>query len=228
MIWHDLLFAHWPVEGDALRARLPAGMALDTFAGQAWIGIVPFRMTGIRARRLPAIPGLSAMPELNLRTYVVVEDKPGVWFFSLDTTKRIAVRAARLFYHLPYRNARISCRSTAGDWIDYRARRHDPRHPPAEFAARYRPCIAERDFANDPLSNWLTARYCLYAADSCGGLWRGEIDHPPWPLEAAEAVIETNTVAAGLGIDLPDVAPLLHFSRRLDTVIWSLDRVAER
>lgn len=139
MVWEDLLFAHWPCEPAALEAHLPPGLTLDTCDGRAWLGVVPFRISGIRARCLPTIPGLTGFPELNLRTYVVADDKPGVWFFSLDATSRAAVRCARRFYHLPYRDARITCSATRDGWIDYRCRRYDRQHPAAEFSARYRP-----------------------------------------------------------------------------------------
>src|SRR4029079_1151950 len=88
MVWEDLLFAHWPCDPAALEPHLPPGLALDTFDGRAWLGVVPFRISGIRARGLPAIPGLRGFLELNLRTYVVAGGKPGVWFFSLDAASR--------------------------------------------------------------------------------------------------------------------------------------------
>lgn len=225
MIWRDLLFAHWPIRPEVLCDRLPEGLELDTLDGWAWLGIVPFRMSGIRPRCMPPIPGLSAFPELNVRTYVVAESKPGVWFFTLDATSRVAVRAARRFFHLPYCDATIQCNLGADGWIDYRSRRIDRLYKPAEFSARYRPIGPTTETVDDPLANWLTARYCLYAADLRGGLWRGEIGHAPWQLQFAEAVFDTNTMAAALDITLPATEPLLHFSRRLDVVAWTLDRV---
>src|SRR5262245_10075958 len=107
MRWHDLLFAHWPVDPAVLRPLIPASLQIDTYDGQAWIGVVPFRMTGVRPRFVPPLPGLSAFAEINVRTYVTIEQKPGVWFFSLDAANRLAVWAARLSYHLPYCFARI-------------------------------------------------------------------------------------------------------------------------
>src|SRR5688572_2505606 len=104
--WHDLLFAHWPVPTDVLRTIVPAPLALDTFEGQAWIGVVPFRMTGIRPRYLPALPWLSATPEINVRTYVTVNGVPGVYFFSLDAASYPAVVVARSMFRLNYRHAR--------------------------------------------------------------------------------------------------------------------------
>src|SRR5690606_20213232 len=86
--WQDLLFAHWPLPPAVLSALLPPALELDVYSGQGWLGVVPFRMSGVRLRLLPAVPWLSAFPELNVRTYVRLRDrgveKRGVYFFSLD------------------------------------------------------------------------------------------------------------------------------------------------
>src|SRR5262245_4554326 len=108
MSWHDLLFAHWPVPVAAMRALVPAPLEVDTFDGAAWIGVVPFRMTRVGPLWLPPIPGVSSFAELNVRTYVTRDDKPGVWFFSLDAANPLAVRTARRFFHLPYFHAAMS------------------------------------------------------------------------------------------------------------------------
>src|SRR4051812_5845616 len=83
-VWEELLFAHWPVSPEIIRPFIPGGINLDTYNDQAWLGIVPFRMSGVRPRLLPAVPWLSAFPELNVRTYVTVDNKPGVLFLSLE------------------------------------------------------------------------------------------------------------------------------------------------
>jgi uncharacterized protein YqjF (DUF2071 family) len=164
-VWHDLLFAHWPLAPEILRPLVPPALALDTFNGQAWLGVVPFRMTGIRLRATPAIPWFSAFPELNVRTYVTHGGKPGVWFFSLDATNSAAVAAARLWFHLPYFRAEMNLAPKQG-WIFYHSRRTHRGSPGAELKARYRP--TGRASAAEPgtLDHWLTERYCLYSADS--------------------------------------------------------------
>ncbi len=219
--WHDLLFAHWPLPPASLAAHIPAGLHLDTFAGQAYLGIVPFRMSGVRRRGLPAVPGFAAFPELNVRTYVSDGSKPGVWFFSLDAGNLAAVTGARAFFHLPYFYARML---QAGP--DYISQRTHPGAPAAELLARYwpigEPCRAQPD----TLEHWLTERYCLYACDRHGRLYRGNIHHLPWPLQPAVADIVRNTMARPLGLELPATAPLLHFARRLDVLVWPLEQVA--
>ncbi len=219
MSWHDLLFMHWPVPADALRPLIPSALNLDTFDGNAWLGVVPFRMSGVRPRFLPAVPGLSGFPELNLRTYVSASGRPGIWFFSLDAHNPVAVRLARATFHLPYFDARMSYRKE-GEEVAYRSTRTHRGAPPAEFAARYRP--AGRPFESLPgsLENFLTERYCLYAADGRGNVRRGDIHHRLWPLRPAEVEVETLRMTGQIGVALPDTPPLLHFSERLDVLAW--------
>jgi uncharacterized protein len=217
--WHDLLFAHWPVPIQLLRPNIPEQLAIDTFEGQAWLGIVPFRMSGVRLRATPAVPWLSDFPELNVRTYVVCGGKPAVWFFSLDAANAMAVAIARAWFHLPYFRARMSC-TERGGWIEYGCERTHRGATHAAFAGRYRP-MGKNSFAQrGSLEHFLTERYCLYAADSRGRVKRSEIHHGPWSLQLAEAEVTKNTMAQAAGIPLPPVQPLLHFAKRQDVVVW--------
>ncbi len=212
--WHDLLFAHWPVPVESLRRLLPPYLELDTFDGRAWLGVIPFHMSGVRLHWLPPLPGVAAFPELNVRTYVRAIAGPGVWFFSLDAGSRLAVEVARAWYHLPYYHARMTVERSAAEVL-YASERVDARGPAAAFRARYGPTTEPNHSTYGSLERWLTERYRLYAADRRGSLYSAEIDHAPWPLEPAAAEIEVNTMSLALGIRLPDRAPLLHFSRTL-------------
>jgi len=222
--WEDLLFAHWPVERDALARHVPPPLALDTFDGTAWLAVTPFRITELRARGLPSIPGVSRFPEVNVRTYVTLDGKPGVWFFSLDAARRLAVAVARRLYLLPYFLADMRVSRPAGR-IRYASRRIEAGAPPAELGAEYRPVGDAATAAPGSLVAFLTERYCLYAADRGGGIHRAEIHHPPWALQPAEAEIARNTMAQGLDVRL-EGAPLLHFSSELDVHVWAPTVVA--
>jgi len=222
--WQQLLFAHWRVPLETLRPLIPAALEIDTFEGEAWLGIVPFSMREVHVRGLFNAPGLSAFPELNVRTYVQRDGKPGVWFFSLDAANRVAVRAARQFFHLPYYDAAMSS-TREGEWVHYRSQRADSRSPSALFEARYRPVSPVFRAEAGSLDRWLTERYCLYCADPSGSLFRCEIQHPAWSLQRAEAEITVNSMVEGLGITLPDDPPLLHYSERLDVLTWYLERL---
>jgi len=222
--WHDLLFAHWPIDANALRPLIPAELAIDTFDGRAWLGIVPFRMSGVRWRWTPALPWLSAFPELNVRTYVSAQGKPGVWFFSLDAANAVAVAVARMSFHLLYFQARMTC-VEAGGWTEYRSLRIHGGAADAAFEALYRGIGQAREPQPGSLEHFLTERYCLYSGASGGRIYRGEIHHPTWVLQPAEAQFTKNTMAQGVGIVQPDGLPLLHFARRQDMVAWAPRRI---
>lgn len=233
--WNDLLFAHWPVTFDYLRPMVPRELEVDTFEGRCWIGITPFYMSDVAVRKLPSLPGFSEAPELNVRTYVTCNGKPGVYFFSLDIYNVIACAGARALYGLPYFSAYMGYGRRAG-WIEYFCGRVDrdranPRFhgnvapelrllkTPAEFRARYRPTSNVFRAQPGTLEHFLAERYCLYVVER-GRVLRGEIHHVPWPLQRAEAEFEANTVARADGVTLPDEAPHLMFAKRLDVLVW--------
>lgn len=224
--WEELLFAHWPVPPDALRPLIPAGLDLDTYERQAWVSIVPFRMTGVRVRAVPPIPTAAGFPELNVRTYVSVGGKPGVYFISLEAGSRLAVAVARATFFLPYYLARFGI-ARAGDTIRYACRRTQRGAAPVELAAAYRPTGPSFTVCPGSLDDWLTARFCLYSVGPRGRVYRGEIHHRPWPLQPAAAEITRNTMASAQGITLPDTPPLLHYSHRLDILAWRIHPVGQ-
>jgi uncharacterized protein YqjF (DUF2071 family) len=219
MCWRDLLFMHWPVGVEDLRPLVPPALGIDTFEGNAWLGVVPFDMTGVRPHLLPAVPGLSRFPEINLRTYVTAEGRPGIWFFSLDAHSRVAVRLARATFHLPYFDAEMYCHAS-GDEVSYRSLRTHRGAPRAEFAARYAPLGEPFESERGSIENFLTERYCLYSADGRGNVRRGEVHHQLWPLQCAEAEVHTLAMTRQIGLKLPETAPILHFSKRLDVLAW--------
>ena len=217
--WHDLLFAHWPVDAAALRPLIPSPLKIDTFDWSAWLAVVPFRMTGVRLCGTPALPWLSAFPELNVRTYVTCDGKPGVWFFSLDAGNALAVLIARAWFHLPYFRARMRCANQDG-WNHYDSERTHRGAPAALLKCRYRPIGEVFSPQSGTLEYFLTERYCLYTTDGHGQIIRGEIHHPPWPLQRAEAELAHNSMAESLGV-APTLSPLLHFARRQDVLVWT-------
>jgi uncharacterized protein YqjF (DUF2071 family) len=215
--WEDMLFANWRVAADAVRPHVPPELEVDVHDGSAWLGITPFRLTGLRGRGLLPLPGANAFLELNVRTYVTTGDKPGLWFFSLDASSRLAVEAARRTYKLPYVHARMSA-TKRGEWIAYECARSD--EAGRVFSGRYRPNGAVFHAEPGTLEWFLTERYCLYTTDR-GRLARAEIHHELWPLQPAEAEIDLASISP---LELRG-EPLVHFSRRQDSVIWPLEQV---
>jgi uncharacterized protein YqjF (DUF2071 family) len=218
--WRELLFAHWALPPDVVRRVVPPQLPLDLRDGCAWVGVTPFHVTGLRLHGLPPIPGTSSFLELNVRTYVVVNERPGIYFFSLDASSRGAVFAARRGYRLPYFLASMSAERN-GAAITYRSTRRSSDGPPASFHAEYEPSGPRLGVADGSLERWLAERYCLYTHDGRGRVLRGDIHHHPWPLRPARAAIALNTMGDQVGLDLSG-EPLIHYSERQDTVLWAL------
>ena len=186
---------------------------MQEHSGSGWLGVTPFVVTGLRVRGLMPLPFASSFRELNVRTYVTREEKPGIWFFSLDASSQLAVETARRLYRLPYFNAHISVHRR-GKEILYDCSRGDGK----VFSATYRP---EGDVFNaerGTLEHFLIERYCLYAEHE-QRLYRADIHHRPWSLQRAEVRIDLNTMPP---LEVSNEDPLVHFSQRQDVVIWPL------
>ena len=223
--WKDLLFAHWSVPASLIRPLVPPGLTVQEFAGTSWVGVVPFRMSGVMRRPLPDLPWLSAFPELNLRLYVERDGRPGVWFLSLDAANAVAVWAARRFFHLPYFRADIAFdhRPDGFAFSSHRIGAADR----VSFRAHYRPASAPFEATPGSLEAFLAERYCLYAQAPGGALYRADVHHVPWPLQEAVGDVEAAELILPHGIPIHG-ATILHFSRGVDVVVWSLVRLAER
>jgi uncharacterized protein YqjF (DUF2071 family) len=224
--WHNLLFAHWPIAIDGLRPLVPTNLEIDTYAGQAWVGIVAFRLSGIRLRGFPEVGWVSHFPEINVRTYVTLNGQPGVLFLSLDADNRAAIALAKPWFRLAYQAARIDHQPTADGGFAFAAQRIERGAPPSAFTATYRPTASAFTAAPGSLAQWLTERYCYYSAGPRGQMYRCDIYHPVWPLQPAAAEITQNTMALAHGLHLPDTAPLLHYAHQMQAAIWPLRRVS--
>ncbi len=222
--WYDLLFAHWPVPAAALRHLVPAGLNIQEFGDTSYVGVVPFRMTGVMRRPFPDLPGISAFPELNVRLYVEHDGKPGVWFLSLDASNPLAVWAARRYFHLPYWRSHIQF-VAADDRFRFHAER---RGSPVRFSASYRPTSESFEGKPGTLEAFLVERYCLYAQSWRGDLYRCDVHHVPWPLQTAEAEVDAGDLLQSHGITCTGPPPLLHFSRGVEVVVWSLEKLAAK
>jgi uncharacterized protein len=229
--WRHLLFAHWPVPPALLRPYLPARLEVDTFEGQAWLGVVPFTMSGIRPLGLPAVPGLSRLHELNVRTYATLDGVPGVWFLSLDATNALGVWAARTFFHLPYLHARIRL-SEVKDGLQVEAERTHRGAAPATFRAAWTPGAALAPARPGSLAHFLTERYCLYTAgpDLARGLaghdlWQGQLWHEPWLLRTAELHVWESTLLESHGLPALPGAPLLYAADATEVTVRRFGRV---
>jgi len=224
--WNDLLFAHFPMDKERLRALIPQSLALDLYDGQAWVSVTPFWISNLRPPGVPPMPRVSRFPELNVRTYVTYGGKPGVFFFSLDAGNLSAVWGARLFYRLPYWHADMKSQVRDG-WIEYRSHRlHGPKANgrSAEFSGRYRPITVARTATPGSLDEFLSERYCLYAVTR-KHVYRAEIHHLPWELQIAEVETEIETMREAAGLDESLGPPIHRFSKRLKVLVWGPEKL---
>jgi uncharacterized protein YqjF (DUF2071 family) len=224
--WADLLFIHWRVPAEVMQPLLPAELSLDTWDGDAWVGLVPFHMSRVRPWWSPPVPGISSFCETNVRTYVHFRGRdPGVWFFSLDASNSLAVRIARWRWHLPYYRAEMHLNRT-GDSVEYKSRRLWPDPAPAtgicvesavagcQIRAKIgrplghetvdRPLPPGRALPGT-LEHFLIERYILYANSGTRNLLSGRVHHSPYPIRQArlEHVDETLLAASGIRPSAP-------------------------
>jgi len=210
MGWRDVAFLHYRADAAVVAAALPAGVELDRFAGEAWLSVVPFRLVDVRLRGLPPFPGFRDVPELNLRTYVRVGGRPGIWFFNLDASNAAVAFAARRMTALPYFGARMRV-DRDGDEISYAsARTRDGGD--VLFRARYRPTAPLPRPAEDSLERFLHDRFRFFATRGAG-LVVGEIEHGTWPLQGLEVDVERETLGEQIGHPLPRTPALATFAR---------------
>ena len=227
--WRSLLFLHWSFPPETVRKFLPEGLELDTFEGKAYVGLVPFFMTGVRPAYLPAIPWLSQFPETNVRTYVHRAGRdPGVWFMSLDAANPIAVIIARTLFHLPYHRARMSVENDPKSGrIHYRSTRFWPQPVPASTRITAKPTGPARTAATGTLEDFLIERYLLYTTHR-NRLYRGQVHHVAYPVQTAEIDGLNETMLAANGLLQPGSPPLIHYVGGVDVEIFSIKFLDDR
>jgi len=219
--WRSLLFMHWPVPIDHLRSLVPEHLELDLYGNEAYLGVVPFEMEGVRPWWWPRSCAMSFL-ETNLRTYVTCNGRPGIYFFSLEANSHLAVWGARTGWGLPYYNAQASVKRT-GDLVEYATRR--PRNGPCH-ATRYR--VGGELGPSEPgtLQHFLLERYLLFV-ERGGKVYSGQVHHVPYPAFAATVLEVQDELIAAAGFPAVTTPPAFaHFSPGVDVEVFPLERVA--
>jgi uncharacterized protein YqjF (DUF2071 family) len=217
--WKQLAFIHYRIETPALRALIPDELEIQEFGGSAWIGVVPFLMADVSVRELPSIAPMRRFPELNVRTYVQKDGRPGVWFFSLDADCWPIVLGGRMLYGLPYHKAQMA-HVSENNAIRFESTRRDAG---TRFRTSFRP-LGDVFYASaGSFEHWAAERYCLYSEDH-RGLLSVDVHHQPWPLQKASVVVHENALFEAAGIVLQNQEPVCHFSTGVEVVSFSPQR----
>ena len=224
--WGDLLFLHWPVPAELLQPHLPPRLKIDTHDGMAWLAIVPFRMSKVRTRVSPPVPGASEFLELNVRTYVHLDGVPGVWFFSLDATNALAVWVARTVFNLPYLRATMRLEIPSPELRQFTATRTHAGFAAAHFRATWKIGPPLPPAEPGSLAFFLTERYCLYTSNRAQTkLYRGRVAHPAWPLRSAQVLHYDSTLIESHGLPTPAGPPVVHAGGLVAVELWPMQRV---
>jgi uncharacterized protein YqjF (DUF2071 family) len=232
--WNDVLLLHFAMKPETLRRLVPEELTLELYEGVAWLTISPFSASHVRPSGVPPLPGISFSSQISVRTYVTMGGKPGIYYFSMDTTNLSTVWFARMFFRMQYwhssiqvSGATINSPKTQNAEIHFRARRlHGPaaQNGAARLDVEYAPEGAPTRARTGSLNEFLTERYCVYSCHR-KSFYRTEIHHQPWPLQQVQVDLRDNSMAEPLGLTLPEEPELCHFSRSLKMLTWAPERV---
>ncbi|MGG1661069.1 YqjF family protein [Brevibacillus sp. NRS-1366] len=220
--WEHLLFIHWAVSPEALRGLIPNELEIDTYDGKAWIGILPFLLSGVRIRRMPTVPYTSAFPEINVRTYVKTKQKSGIYFLSLDASNPLITSIAKRWYRLPYFLADMQFATTMNR-IEFESRRLRGNGQSVVFSGSYEPIGLPIHVKKGTLEHWLTERYTLFC--QCGRsnqIFYADVYHEPWVLQQTKAQIRENTMTQRLSIPLGEQPDLSFYARGVQSYVWPI------
>jgi uncharacterized protein YqjF (DUF2071 family) len=217
--WENVLFCHWRYPVEAVREVVPDGFDIDTRDGSAWVSVVPLRLAHVHLRDLPQIPELSHFAELNVRTYVIRNGQPGVWFLSIDAANSVCSWIGRWVFHAPYHDADV--RLDGDGPYEFASDRDGG----AKFEVRYEPTGDPFQPESTSLELFLTERYAMYVRTNGGRVLLGPVRHEPWVLQHALADITLNTVLETAGLPAPGTVPLTFYSASTTSEVWPLDHV---
>lgn len=212
--WNNALFIHWAVPAEILQAHIPTGLTVDTFEGKAYVSLVAFTMQKIRPRQLPAVAFISDFHEINLRTYIDVDNKKGVYFISMEAGKSLSAYIARRMSGLPYEKALMF-----RDDKSYTSK-NIKRNFLLDAVFEVKETVATKT----DLDRWLTERYSLYL-DENNSLYRYEVHHQEWDIKNVE--IKNLNLKYNIGdLDLSQQKPdLMHYSDGVKVLAWGKEKI---
>ena len=206
--WNRAVFLHWKVPEVVLRSLVPEGLTIDTYGGNAYVSLVAFTMEQIRPRYLPAVGFISCFDEINLRTYIEIDGKKGVYFLNIEAGKSLSSVVARGLSGLPYEKSDM-IRTPGGYRSDNGMK---------NFFLDLSYTVGGDIDEKSELDRWLTERYCLYL-DKGSQLYRYDIHHEEWKLKTV--VLDRTSLDYRLGaLQLTGGPDMTHYSDGVKVVAW--------
>ncbi|MBS4202106.1 DUF2071 domain-containing protein [Bacillus sp. FJAT-49732] len=222
--WSNVFFMHWPIQPELLQPYIPSSIEVDTYDGFAWLGVIIFNIDGIYLRGFPPVSFRPAFPEINLRTYVKCDNKPGIYFLSLDVDDWTSYTLAKRWLNVPYHPAKISIQKNV-DTFHYESLRMGSSNTPIVCKGSFTPQSNIFHPNSDTIDHWLSERYCFFSNDQRSNMYCLDIHHHPWPLQKADAVIKKNDLFKPFSFHLEDEKPILHFSQGVEALIWNIKKL---
>ncbi|MWG35274.1 YqjF family protein [Halomarina oriensis] len=208
----DVLFAHWPIPPERIESRVPDVLTVDTFEGDAWLGVQAFEVFETGLTSLPfSLP--QSFLQLTFRTYVRHEGLTGVYFFSSDTSDRLGTTLGKQFLRVPLYNADMTLTREAETRV-FRSRRTQSGAAPVRFDATYRPTGDTSQATSGSLEEFFAERHRYFSVSEASGneVFVGEVGRDPWSLSDVDVTIRRNTLFRALGLDTPDSTPAFSYS----------------
>lgn len=213
--WNKAIFLHWEIEKEIVEKWIPSGVKIDTYNGKAWISLVAFTMENIRPRLLPAFSPISNFHEINLRTYVIKENKPGVYFLNIEAQKWFSAYISRKISGLPYQKSDIT--------HDIKEKKLFAHFKKKGFNLEIDYKIGNLIADKNALDVFLSERYCLYL-DLNNEIIRYEIHHLPWQInELTCTKLKTNYFIED--IDLNRKPDLIRYSEGIQVLAWKQEKL---
>ena len=161
------------------------------------------------------MPYVSNFEEINLRTYVTHDGRPGIYLLSVEANKLVPVMLSRLITGIPYIKSGIernhSCLKVLNN---FNCNAANLLYHNTEL------CTNKAD-----LDYWLTERHCLYMTEN-KKLYCYNIHHKEWNLNDVIASISRLNYKVrrlNLGKTKPDKK---HFSKKVKVLLWGKELVS--
>ena len=206
--WNNTIFLNWEVTSELIRPYLPIGLVLDEINGKTWVSLVAFNMNNIGIRSLPKVPHISDFHEINIRVYVIFNGKPGVYFLSMEGSKRASCKVLKSLSKFPYRYSKMNR---------------------SEFVFQSQNIIfndrlkIDYELENNPVFKdktdvWLTERYAVFQ-DYKNQLIEYDVHHLEWPIQKIRIKsLDLNYPRFSFLINnQPDK---LHYSKGVQVLTW--------